>query len=287
MRSITVHELKAVVEQGEAVVVDVREPGSSPRATCPAPGWCRWPRCPALVGDLPTDQPVYLSAPWAPAAGRRRLPGPARRRRGERRRRHRRLAGRRLPGRALTRRATHATAGDAPGMPGFDTRRARPVASSRLPDPPGRRTSGRRILPRSRSRSTDAWQERGTHDSWALRGPRGEAAPVERPGRPGISRPNPTAHLVGVGEDPACPSTVGRRACSVSATFASHSPLQLSIAAGVAGTLSVTGTVVASAADSTTVGARGPRRQVGPRSSPQNAVGPLDDHRRSSRSRTP
>jgi len=36
--------------------------------------------------------------------------------------------------------------------------------------------------------------------------------------------------------------------------LAGHSPLQLSIAAGVAGTLSVTGTVVASAADSTTVG---------------------------------
>jgi cell wall-associated NlpC family hydrolase len=36
--------------------------------------------------------------------------------------------------------------------------------------------------------------------------------------------------------------------------LASHSPLQLSIAAGVAGTLSVTGTVVASAADSTSVG---------------------------------
>jgi len=36
-------------------------------------------------------------------------------------------------------------------------------------------------------------------------------------------------------------------------TIAGHSPLQLSIAAGVAGTLSVTGTVVASAADSTTV----------------------------------
>ena len=35
--------------------------------------------------------------------------------------------------------------------------------------------------------------------------------------------------------------------------LAGHSPLQLSIAAGVAGTLSVTGTVVASAADSTTV----------------------------------
>jgi cell wall-associated NlpC family hydrolase len=35
--------------------------------------------------------------------------------------------------------------------------------------------------------------------------------------------------------------------------LASNSPLQLSIAAGVAGTLSVTGTVVASAADSTTV----------------------------------
>ncbi len=35
--------------------------------------------------------------------------------------------------------------------------------------------------------------------------------------------------------------------------LASQSPLQLGIAAGVAGTLSVTGTVVASAADSTTV----------------------------------
>ena len=36
-------------------------------------------------------------------------------------------------------------------------------------------------------------------------------------------------------------------------TFASNSPLHLTVAAGVAGTLSVTGTVVASAADSTSV----------------------------------
>ena len=39
-------------------------------------------------------------------------------------------------------------------------------------------------------------------------------------------------------------------------TFASNSPLHLTVAAGVAGTLTVTGTVVASAADSTSVAAK-------------------------------
>ena len=86
------------------------------------------------------------------------------------------------------------------------------------------RACGRRILPRTRSRSTDAWQERGTHDSWALRGPRGEVAPVSRPGGRASLRPNPTAHLVGVGEDDACPSTVARRASSASAPSRQQPP---------------------------------------------------------------
>ena len=41
-------------------------------------------------------------------------------------------------------------------------------------------------------------------------------------------------------------------------TLATNSPLQLGIAAGVAGTLTVSGTVVASAADSSTTGEQPP-----------------------------
>ena len=58
---------------------------------------------PTLVGDLPTDEPVYLVCAVGAAAGRRpQFLVPARHRRGERRRRHRRLAGGGLPRRALT-----------------------------------------------------------------------------------------------------------------------------------------------------------------------------------------
>jgi cell wall-associated NlpC family hydrolase len=71
-----------------------------------------------------------------------------------------------------------------------------------------------------------------------------------RPVRPGSFRPNPTAHLVGVGEDSGLskhrrPSRLSRVA------HIANSPLQLSIAAGVAGTVAVTGTVVANAAPNT------------------------------------
>ena len=60
MRSITVHELKAVVEQGEAEVVDVREPWEYAEGHVPGARLVPLAQVPALVGDLSADQPVYL-----------------------------------------------------------------------------------------------------------------------------------------------------------------------------------------------------------------------------------
>ena len=59
---VSVHDLKACrsSERPTRRSSTSGSPRSSPRATCPAPGWCRWPRCPPLVGDLPTDRPVYV-----------------------------------------------------------------------------------------------------------------------------------------------------------------------------------------------------------------------------------
>jgi rhodanese-related sulfurtransferase len=60
MRSITVHELKNVVEQGDGQVVDVRELWEYAQGHVPGARLVPLAQVPALVGDLPTDEPVYL-----------------------------------------------------------------------------------------------------------------------------------------------------------------------------------------------------------------------------------
>jgi rhodanese-related sulfurtransferase len=60
MRSITVQQLSSVLEEGGALVIDVREPWEFAeghvRGARPVP----MSEVPTLVGTLPTDQPIYL-----------------------------------------------------------------------------------------------------------------------------------------------------------------------------------------------------------------------------------
>ncbi len=60
MRSITVHQLKDVLAQGGALVVDVREPWEFAEGHVPGARLVPMSQVPTLVGTLPTDQPVYL-----------------------------------------------------------------------------------------------------------------------------------------------------------------------------------------------------------------------------------
>jgi rhodanese-related sulfurtransferase len=63
MRSITVQELKAVLdagEVGEGELVDVREPYEYDQGHVPGAELAPLQTVPALVRSLPTDRPVYL-----------------------------------------------------------------------------------------------------------------------------------------------------------------------------------------------------------------------------------
>jgi rhodanese-related sulfurtransferase len=60
VRSITVAELKAVVEQGGAQVVDVREPWEYADGHVPGARLVPLADVPTLVGQLPVDEPIYL-----------------------------------------------------------------------------------------------------------------------------------------------------------------------------------------------------------------------------------
>ena len=60
MRSVTVHELKALLDDGTVLVVDVREPWEFAEGHLPGARPVPLATVPALVGDLPPDQPVYL-----------------------------------------------------------------------------------------------------------------------------------------------------------------------------------------------------------------------------------
>ena len=60
MRSVTVHELKALLDDGTVLVVDVREPWEFAEGHLPGARPVPLATVPALVGDLPLDQPVYL-----------------------------------------------------------------------------------------------------------------------------------------------------------------------------------------------------------------------------------
>ncbi len=60
MRSVSVHDLKATLEDGPAVVVDVREPWEFAEGHVPGARLHPLATVPTLVGDLTTDEPVYL-----------------------------------------------------------------------------------------------------------------------------------------------------------------------------------------------------------------------------------
>lgn len=60
MRSVTVQQLKEVLDAGEALVVDVREPDEYARGHLPGARLAPLQTVPSLVGELPTDEPVYL-----------------------------------------------------------------------------------------------------------------------------------------------------------------------------------------------------------------------------------
>jgi len=60
MRSVTVHELKSALADGEPVVVDVREPEECAQGHVAGAGLVRLQTVAGLVGELPTDEPVYL-----------------------------------------------------------------------------------------------------------------------------------------------------------------------------------------------------------------------------------
>ena len=60
MRVVSVQELKDVLDAGEALVVDVREPDEYAQGHVPGARLAPLHTVPGLVGELPTDEPVYL-----------------------------------------------------------------------------------------------------------------------------------------------------------------------------------------------------------------------------------
>ena len=59
MRSVTVHELKAALDAGEPLVLDVREPDEFAYGHVPGARLVPLRTVPGLLGELP-DEPVYL-----------------------------------------------------------------------------------------------------------------------------------------------------------------------------------------------------------------------------------
>jgi len=60
MRTVSIHDLKAALDAGEADVVDVREPAEYAGGHVPGARLVPLSTVPQAVGDLPTDRPVYL-----------------------------------------------------------------------------------------------------------------------------------------------------------------------------------------------------------------------------------
>jgi rhodanese-related sulfurtransferase len=60
MRAVTVQQLKDVLDAGDALVVDVREPDEYAQGHVPGARLAPLQTVPGLVGELPTDEPVYL-----------------------------------------------------------------------------------------------------------------------------------------------------------------------------------------------------------------------------------
>ena len=68
--SISVHELKAALDQGAAIVIDVREPVEYVDGHLPGARLVPLAQVPTLVGNLPTDAPVYLVCAVGARSGR-------------------------------------------------------------------------------------------------------------------------------------------------------------------------------------------------------------------------
>lgn len=60
MRTITVHQLKDVLAEGEAFVVDVREPWEFAEGHVPGARPVPMGQVAGLLGTFPTEQPMYL-----------------------------------------------------------------------------------------------------------------------------------------------------------------------------------------------------------------------------------
>ena len=60
MRAVSVHDLKAVIDSGDALVVDVREPWEYAEGRVPGAVLMPLATVPARVGELPADRAVYL-----------------------------------------------------------------------------------------------------------------------------------------------------------------------------------------------------------------------------------
>jgi Rhodanese-related sulfurtransferase len=60
MRSVTVHDLKAAVDEGPTLVIDVREPHEYADGHVPGAEPMPLMSVPQRVDELPTDRPVYV-----------------------------------------------------------------------------------------------------------------------------------------------------------------------------------------------------------------------------------
>jgi rhodanese-related sulfurtransferase len=60
MRSVTVHDLKAALDEGSTLVIDVREPFEYADGHVPSAEPMPLRSVPQRVDELPTDRPVYI-----------------------------------------------------------------------------------------------------------------------------------------------------------------------------------------------------------------------------------
>jgi rhodanese-related sulfurtransferase len=60
MRSVTVHNLKATLDEGATVLIDVREPHEYADGHVPSAELMPLMTVPQHVDELPTDRPVYV-----------------------------------------------------------------------------------------------------------------------------------------------------------------------------------------------------------------------------------
>ncbi len=60
MRTVSIHDLKTVLDAGAADVVDVREPAEYAAGHVPGARLVPLATVPQAAGELPTDRPVYL-----------------------------------------------------------------------------------------------------------------------------------------------------------------------------------------------------------------------------------